>query len=156
MASTRENAELIQGFYQAFDRRDGEAMAACYRPDGRFRDPAFGELTGEQAGRMWRMLTGRASDLSVELLEHEADAERGSAHWVARYAFGATGRPVVNDVRASFRFDGGRFAEHVDEFSFFRWSRQALGPIAFLIGWNPLGPAMVRRRARADLDRFEG
>ena len=53
---------------------------------------------------MWRMLTGRATDLEIELHEHEADEETGTAHWIARYTF-STGRPVVNDIQASFRFD---------------------------------------------------
>jgi ketosteroid isomerase-like protein len=129
-------------------------MAACYAPGARFRDPAFGELTGEEAGDMWRMLTERAEDLSVELVEHDADAERGSARWIARYTFTDTGRPVVNDVRARFRFADGLIAEHVDEFSFFAWSRQALGPLGLALGWTPVLPALVRRRTRGRLDAF--
>ena len=45
------SAELIERFYAAFDRRDGAAMAALYAPDGHFRDPVFGDLTGAEAGR---------------------------------------------------------------------------------------------------------
>lgn len=52
-------------------------MAACYAPDVRFSDPVFGELRGAQAGDMWRMLAERATDLRVELPEHEAGDERG-------------------------------------------------------------------------------
>ena len=103
---------------------------------------------------MWRMLTGRADDLKIELLEHEADGDRGSAHWVAHYTFTQTGRPVQNDVRAAFRFAQGLIAEHRDEFDFRRWSRQALGTPALLLGWTPILRASVRRRARAGLDEF--
>ena len=148
------NAQLIEEFYDAFDRRDGERMAACYAADARFSDPAFGELRGEQPGAMWRMLTGQAKDLSVELREHEADDRRGSARWIARYTFTRTGRPVVNDVRASFRFADGLIAEHDDEFSFHRWSRQALGTPGLLLGWTPLLRAATRRQARASLDAY--
>jgi ketosteroid isomerase-like protein len=148
------NAQLIEEFYDAFGRRDGERMAACYAPDARFSDPAFGELRGEQPGAMWRMLTGQAKDLSVELREHEADDRRGSARWIARYTFTRTGRPVVNDVRASFRFADGLIAEHQDEFSFHRWSRQALGTPGLLLGWTPLLRAATRRQARASLDAY--
>jgi ketosteroid isomerase-like protein len=148
------NRALIQTLYDALDRGDGEAMAACYAPGSSFRDPAFGELTGEEAGDMWRMLTERAEDLSVELAEHDADAERGTARWIARYTFTDTGRPVVNDVRARFRFADGLIAEHVDEFSFFAWSRQALGPLGLALGWTPVLPALVRRRTRGRLDAF--
>src|SRR5918996_2505685 len=116
--------ELIERFYGAFARLDGDAMAACYAPDAHFSDPVFTDLRGEEPGAMWRMLTGRAEDLEVELLDHQADGDQGSARWVARYTFSQTGRPVVNEVRASFRFAGGLIAEHRDEFDFHRWSRQ--------------------------------
>jgi len=148
------NDELIEAFYDAFDKRDGDRMAACYAPDAHFRDPVFTDLRGEEPGAMWRMLSGRADDLRVELLDHEADADRGSAHWRARYTFTQTGRPVVNDVRASFRFADGLIAKHVDEFGFHRWARQALGPTGLLLGWTPIVRSATRRRARASLDEF--
>ena len=144
------SAEVVERFYAAFDRKDGDAMAACYAPDARFSDPAFGELHGEQVGAMWRMLTGRAEDLRVELHEHDDT----TAHWIARYTFGRTGRKVVNDVRASFVFRDGLIAEHDDRFSFHTWSRQALGPAGLLLGWTPLLQKKVRSQARADLDKF--
>jgi len=148
------NTQLLERLYEAFDRRDGEAMAACYAPTARFNDPVFGDLTGEEAGAMWRMLTGRADDLSVELREHQADESSGSAHWVARYTFTQTGRAVVNDVHADFRFAGGLIAEHVDHFSFWRWSRQALGTPGVALGWTPLLRRKVGGTARAGLDAF--
>jgi uncharacterized protein len=152
--SVEPNRELIARFYDAFGRRDGEAMAACYAPDATFEDPAFGKLEGADVGNMWRMLTGRAKSLRIELLEHDAGDADGTAHWRAHYEFAASGRPVINDVHARFRFHDGLIAEHVDSFSFFAWSRQALGPIALLIGWSPIGRRMVRQNARLQLRRF--
>jgi ketosteroid isomerase-like protein len=146
--------KLIEDFYEAFDKREGDRMAACYAPGARFSDPVFPGLEGEEPGAMWRMLTGQAKDLSVELLEHEADDDRGSARWLARYTFTQTGRPVVNDVRAEFRFADGLIAEHTDSFSFHRWARQALGPPGLLLGWTPVLRAATQRRARASLDAF--
>ena len=144
------SAATIERFYAAFARLDGDAMAACYAPDVRFEDPAFGELRGEEAGDMWRMLTGRAKDLSVTLAEHD-DA---SAHWLADYTF-STGRRVHNDVRATFAFDAeGRITDHRDRFSFHAWSRQALGPPGLALGWTPMLRSKVRREARAGLEEF--
>ena len=148
------NTQLLERLYEAFDRRDGDAMAACYAPDARFNDPVFGDLSGEQAGAMWRMLTGRATDLGVELLEHRADESSGSAHWIARYTFTQTGRAVVNDVHAEFRFGGGLITEHIDRFSFWRWSRQALGTPGVALGWTPLLRRKVGANARAGLDAY--
>jgi ketosteroid isomerase-like protein len=146
--------ELIERLYGAMNQGDGETMAACYAPNARFSDPAFGELRGSEPGDMWRMLTERATDLTVELAEHEADGNSGTAHWIARYTFGPTGRQVVNDIRATFRFEGGLIADHEDHFSFYKWSRQALGLPGLLLGWTPLLRASVRRRARGDLEKF--
>lgn len=145
---------LIDRFYEAFARRDGAAMAACYAPDVRFSDPVFPDLRGESAGAMWRMLTEQGKDLEIELLEREVGDERGTAHWLARYTFSQTGRPVVNDVRASFRFAGGLIVEHQDRFDFHRWARQALGPVGLLLGWTPLVRFAVRRRAAGALEEF--
>src|SRR5918997_4811683 len=99
------NEATIRRLYAGLNAHDGEAMAACYAPDAQFSDPVFPELTGAQAGDMWRMLTSRATDLSVELPEAKADAEAGAARWVATYTFGTTGRNVVNRVRSDFKFD---------------------------------------------------
>jgi ketosteroid isomerase-like protein len=148
-----DNAKLIRDLYEAMDRHDGDAMARLYAPDARFEDPAFGELTGAEAGDMWRMLTGRAEDLRVELAEHAAEGDAGTARWIATYPF-RTGRPVTNDIRAEFRFRDGRIVEHRDSFSFWRWSRQALGPVGLALGWTPLLRAAVRKRARSDLADF--
>lgn len=123
-------------------------MAACYASDATFEDPAFGELHGAEAGAMWRMLTSRSDDLSVELRRQDADQDAGSANWIATYTFGPTGRRVVNDIQASFRFDSeGKIADHRDDFDFARWARQALGPLGIAVAHLP--PLRSRFRARA-------
>lgn len=147
------NEGLIERFYDAFARLDGDSMAACYAPDARFSDPVFTELSGEEPGAMWRMLVGRAKDLQVKLAEYEASDERGTAHWLADYTF-STGRRVHNDVRAAFRFEHGLITDHRDSFSFYAWARQALGPAGLALGWTPVIHAKVRRQARAGLDEY--
>jgi ketosteroid isomerase-like protein len=142
--STEANRETIERLYAAFGECNGAAMTACYAPDAHFRDPAFGDLHGEEVGAMWRMLTGRATDLKIELHEHDAGEETGSAHWIARYTF-STGRSVVNDIQASFRFADGLIADHVDEFDFRNWAKQALGPSGHLVALLP----PLRKKARA-------
>lgn len=150
--SAEANRATIERFYAAFGECNGAAMTACYAPDAHFRDPAFGDLEGEEVGAMWRMLTGRATDLKIELHEHDADEEAGSAHWIARYTF-STGRPVVNDIRARFRFTpDAKIVDHLDEFDFRNWAKQALGPSGHLVALLP--PLRSKARAKA-LDQLE-
>lgn len=148
-----ENQALIENFYRAFQRRDGVAMGACYAPDATFRDPVF-ELAGDRVGAMWRMLCERGKDLRVEFANVRADAATGSADWQAWYRFSKSGRPVHNVIRARFRFRDGLIVEHVDDFDFWRWSRQALGPAGVLLGWSPIVRNQVRAGATKSLDDY--
>jgi ketosteroid isomerase-like protein len=148
------NTLLIERFYAAFGAGDGEAMAACYAPVAHFADPVFPDLRGSEPGEMWRMLTSAPGDVRIELVEHEADENTGTAHWRAHYTFSQTGRPVVNDVQAHFRFENGLIADHQDDFGFYRWSRQALGAVGVLLGWTPLVRSKVRRMAAGRLEQF--
>jgi len=148
------NAELVDGFYKAFAERDGEAMAACYAEDVRFSDPVFTDLRGKKAGDMWRMLCGQAADLRIEHRDVVADDEKGTAHWEAWYTFSVTGRKVHNIIEARFRFSDGLIVEHDDDFDFSKWSRQAIGLPAILLGWTGLIQNKVRKTAGKQLDRY--
>ncbi|WP_409077266.1 nuclear transport factor 2 family protein [Pseudomonas cichorii] len=148
------NNALIIRFYEAFARLDAEGMAACYSDDVLFSDPVFGELRGQQAGDMWRMLTSRAQDFSVVFDNVRADERSGGAHWVATYLFSQTGRTVVNNIQARFVFRDGKICEHHDHFDLWRWSRQALGTKGLLLGWTPLVQNAIRAQAQKGLKAF--
>ncbi|HEX6241876.1 MAG TPA: nuclear transport factor 2 family protein, partial [Polyangiales bacterium] len=94
---------LITSFYQAFSRRDWQAMGACYHPDVHFTDPVF-DLHGDQARLMWQMLCTRGKDLEIDFRDVRVEGARGYAHWDARYTFSATGGKVLNRIDASFEF----------------------------------------------------
>ena len=145
------NAQLIERFYQAFQRRDAAGMAACYHPEVRFSDPAFPDLKGAEAGAMWAMLLARGKDLDIQYRDIAADDHTGRAHWDARYTFSKTGRSVLNQIDASFRFRDGLIVEHRDDFSFARWSRQALGLPGLLLGHTGFLRRKVQAQAAAGL-----
>ena len=159
---------VITRFYSAFARRDADTMAACYASDAQFRDPVF-TLRGAQIGRMWKMLCTRGADLRIEFanvisldrasVDNTSDTTGfdayGSADWRAWYTFSGTGRAVHNVIHAQFRFSGELIVEHIDNFGFWRWSRQALGTPGVLLGWTPLLKAKVRQQAARALDAFE-
>lgn len=148
------NEQSLRDFYTAFDRHDGEAMAALYAPEATFDDPAFPGLRDGEPADMWRMLTARSADLQVRLVECTADDATGSARWVATYTFAQTGRQVVNDVRSAFVFRDGKVVSQRDDFGFWAWSRQALGTPGLLLGWSPLLRGKVQATARKSLAAF--
>lgn len=129
-------------------------MAACYTPGAVFEDPAFGELRDGAPADMWRMLTARATRLSVKLLERQADSHSGTARWEARYEFAETGRDVVNVVRSRFRFEEGLIADQRDSFDLRAWAAQALGPMGRILGLTPLLGVLIRRRTAAQLAAY--
>src|SRR5688500_2090701 len=110
-----DNRAVIELFYWAFARRDGDAMAACYHPEVHFQDPVF-DLQGDEAGAMWRMLCRRATDLLVEVSDVGAEGDTGRAHWEAHYTFTTTGRKVHNRIDARFTFRDGLIVDHRDDF----------------------------------------
>jgi len=144
---------LVREFYARFAARDAEGMARCYHPEIFFSDPVFRHLRGAAAGDMWRMLLGRATDLEVTLEEASGDADGARARWTARYTF--RGRPVVNRVRSMFAFRGGLICRHYDQFSFWDWARQGLGPLGAALGWFGPFKWKVRRDAERGLERFQ-
>jgi ketosteroid isomerase-like protein len=144
-----ETRAALTHLYDAFARRDGEAMAALYAPDATFEDPVF-RLRGPDIGRMWIGLTGRAKGFAISYSVTEARADSGAVEWTARYLF-AGRRPVVNVIRSEIRFENGRIVRQVDRFDFPRWAAQALGPPGRLFGRFAWFQRAVSRKAARGL-----
>ena len=147
------NHALIERFYQSFSRREHAAMRACYAPAAVFTDAVF-QLQGPRIGAMWHMLCESGADLEITFGEIAADDQRGRAHWEARYTFSSSGRRVHNRIDAEFEFQAGAISRHRDRFDFWRWSRMALGPAGWALGWTPLLQRQVQRTAQRRLERF--
>ncbi|RJP48042.1 MAG: nuclear transport factor 2 family protein [Anaerolineaceae bacterium] len=148
------NIQLIEKFYTAFQSRDADAMCACYHPNVTFTDPAFGTLHGSRATSMWRMLVERGKDLQVTFNNVQADDSRGSAHWEAKYSFGAKRRPVHNIIEAEFVFKDGLIFQHTDHFNIWKWSSMALGISGILLGWTPIIQSAVSKNALSGLSTY--
>lgn len=142
---------VIHRFYGAFARRDWATMGACYADAAHFRDPVFPHLDAAGARAMWKMLLTSGTDLRITFTITEATATRGRCRWEAWYTFSRTGRPVHNVITSTFRLQDDRIVEQRDRFSFWRWSRQALGISGLLLGWSPIVRNKVRAAAAAGL-----
>lgn len=151
----QQNKQLIEQFYQAFQQRNAEVMAASYANDAQFSDAVFIGLRGQQVGDMWRMLTEKAQNFSLVFDGVRADDNSGEAHWVATYTFSQTGNTVVNDIHARFTFKDGQIATHTDTFDLWRWSSQALGVKGRLLGWTPLVQNAIRKQAAKGLADYQ-
>jgi len=145
--------ETVKRFYSAFGERDHVAMNACYHPDIQFRDELF-ILQGKRVFAMWHMLCAGAPDLTIKLVAVEATIKGARANWQALYTFGATDRVVLNRITAEFEFKDGLIIHHQDDFSFWRWSRQALGLGGLVLGWNRSFRKRVALASNRTLDRF--
>lgn len=147
---------IMTRFYEAFAAGDADAMAELYHPDISFEDPVFGKLEGARVMAMWRMLIERGKgtlEIRFEQVRMEGDA--GRLRWIATYRFSKTGRKVVNRIEAEMRFKDGRILWHRDRFSFWRWSRQALGLPGWMLGWTPLMRRRVSEEALKGLTLWE-
>lgn len=146
-----DNTALLERFYRGLQANDADAMNACYAPDVRFSDPAFGPLEGDRARAMWSMLMGRAKDLRVTYEIGEVGDTTGAGSWVANYTF-STGRHVENRISSKFTFRDGLIATHDDSFDIWRWASQALGPQGMLLGWSPVVKSAIRKQALRGLE----
>jgi len=150
-----DNKQVIEKFYTSFAHLNWQGMTDCYHDDILFYDPVFQSLEGKQAKAMWEMLCKQAKDFTVTTADITTDEEGyGSCNWTATYTFSATGRKVVNQVTARFRFQDGKIIEHNDEFDLYKWSRQALGWKGLFFGWTPWLQKAIQKKAKRSLDKF--
>jgi hypothetical protein len=152
--------ETLERFYTAFGNLDAATMQSCYAESARFEDPIFKLAGARQIGGMWRMLCGELrlrgiGQWKLEVEEMRARGEQGRVRWQARYPFGDAGRVVRNRVYSRFDFDDkGLIARQRDAFSFWNWSRQAIGVPGLLFGWTPTLHARVQLKAGQQLARY--
>ncbi len=149
--------ELINKFYTAFSNLDAETMASCYHKEIVFHDPAFGQLKGNKAGNMWRMLCASQKDKNMKVTYSNVEANdlTGKAHWEAHYIFSKTGRKVHNLIDAQFEFKDGLIIKHTDHFNLHRWASQAMGLKGMLLGGTGFFQNKLQGQTNRLLDKFE-
>ena len=148
------NERLIEKFYTSFQQLNWKGMNECYHAEAFFYDPVFEDLNAVKVKAMWQMLCRQATNFSLVFSDVKADDEYGTCKWTATYTFSKTGRKVINDIKAHFKFHEGKIIEHMDDFSFWKWSRQAFGIKGFLLGLTSVMRNKVRKTAKANLEKF--
>jgi len=99
------------------------------------------------------MLCERGTDMTMTFLVQEKAGEV-TAHWEPRYTFSQNGRKVHNIIDATFEFKDGLIINHIDQFNFWSWSKQALGTIGALLGWSGFLRNKVKTMANKNLTHF--
>lgn len=148
------NEKLIHHFYSSFQKKDYKAMQECYSEKAIFSDDVFIRLNSQQVKAMWEMFCKKGQNLSIHFSNIKADEKTGMAEWTAHYTFSATGKKVVNYIRANFIFENNKIVAHTDSFSFYKWAKQALGITGLLFSWTPFLQNKVRKQAMKNLTRF--
>lgn len=149
------NSQIITKFYTAFAQKDWKTMQSCYHDDIVFEDPAFGQLKGEKAKKMWRMLCEQGKDLKVEFSEVSEDEQSGKAHWEAWYTLDLTKRKIHNKIDASFELKDGLIIKHVDTFNLHNWAKQAFGFKGRLFGGTSFFRKKFQAQANKALNRYQ-
>ena len=146
---------LIETFYTAFQNKDAETMVSCYHDEIIFCDPAFGELNGDDAKAMWRMLCRNSADLKIEFSNINASLKKGLVHWEAWYTFSKTGRKVHNIVDADFEFRNSKIIKHTDTFNLHKWASQAMGWKGKLLGGTNFFKNKLQKQTNKLLNDFK-
>ena len=150
-----KNKELIERFYNAFQKLDHKTMQNCYSEDAVFNDPVFGLLQGAEVKAMWEMLCRNAKDFSLTYSNiFTDDEEYYTCNWSAKYTFSKTGNKVTNNIKAFMRIRDGKIIEHSDAFRFSTWIAQAFGWKGVLFGWTGFMKRAIQKRARKNLEKF--
>ncbi len=132
------NHDCLHRLYIALNKRDPDAMAACYAPDAHFRDIAFDWDKRDDIHNMWRMICSRPIQATFAIID--ADETHGFAGAVFSYTFGASedrpGLPVRNPTISAFTFRAGLIVRQEDCCDAKAWARMAMGtgPKGFFAG----------------------
>ncbi|WP_072691553.1 nuclear transport factor 2 family protein [Rhodococcus marinonascens] len=150
-----QNEQLIHTLYTAIQNKEFEVVKSCYHENATFSDNIFPNLSGKEPAAMWHMMIGSTPTLELSYDSVKADEFGGGARWIGNYTFSETGRSVRNNIiHASFEFKDGKIIRHEDSFDLYRWSRMALGPTGWLLGWTPLFKKSLQKQAAGLLPKF--
>lgn len=148
------NTDIITKFYTAFQKKDAEGMVKHYANNISFEDPAFGNLNGDDAKNMWRMLCSNTSEIEIDFKIMDSHQNQVTAHWVAKYTFSKTGRNVINKIDATFILENQQIVSHVDVFNLWTWSKQAMGPMGWLFGWSDYFRKKLQQTTSKSLSKY--
>lgn len=139
-------ADVVSQFYEAFARKDVEAMGKLYAPNVKFKDALFQFGDAASTTKMWRKLFSLDPNAKLQFKLDSVQGDVVKGHWVGDYT--VSGRPVHNETPTTLRVVDGKIVEHHDDWSWDRWAPQALpaGKLFTLPLLERVGKALVRAK----------
>ena len=99
--------EVARRYFDALDRRDLDAMAACWAPDGREHIRGQVDTTGPDGVRAYfASLFGAVPDARTEVVAVTAAGERAVVRWRLRGTFGGTPHLGIAATGAPLELEG--------------------------------------------------
>ncbi len=160
---------VVGRFFEAFAASDWQTMARCYHDKASFSDPVYPDLREERIVYRWHQLLSAAetstlksgsknshslNNLKLEYRVLFGDERKAQVLWTASYLY--QNRSVSNEVLSTLAIWDDKIVRQVDEYNFWRWSRQALGLTGLAFGAMPWYQRSVQRSAQSRLEQAAG
>lgn len=149
------NKQIVENFYDAFQRRDFETMNNCYSDDIVFSDPVYGILRNGEVSAKWRLFGKSVNKFELTIGDiDEIDNEYLTCKWSISYLDDGSGRHIENHVKAFMKIVDGQIIEHSDGFRLSTWVAQVYGFWGQLFGWTNYMKRKIQKSAIRKLNAF--
>ena len=103
----------VEGYGNAWERRDANAAMALFTPDASYRETPYAEpfLGREAIGRYWASVTEDQRNVHFEARVVAIDDDIGVVEWSATFTSVSTGATVGLDGVFVLEFEGGLCSE---------------------------------------------
>ena len=111
--TTATETATLEAFCDAIERRDAEALGACYSEEVEYADALFIALQGSLVTARWAMVFRRVPGLAVSIQGARVDAGDAVVRWDMSFPQ-PRGGAIRHFMRSELRIEGGRVVRHED------------------------------------------
>ena len=139
--------ELVKQFYHALDKGDYKSVIDLYHAKAIYRDELF-DLQGLEIHALWYRATRPEMNFSAKLESIREEGDVIKTDWEIGYTLDVIKRRIKLKEIGTFKFEDDKIIEHTDEYDFWSWCTQVLGPIGRVFGWSNWLKSRARYQAR--------
>lgn len=142
---------LTERLFSALQRREPEAIAACYEANAIFRAPILGDVLAHNLGPLWRAVFSSTRENALAYTIVDVGLISARVEGVASYVLVFSDRAVTTKFVATLRIRDLRIVYHEDNFDPWLWAQMAYGTRGLALGWSKAWQRRMRGQIRADL-----